>query len=163
MKDDRMHLIGIISWGIGCGRKDTPGVYTNVNRYLHWIQNNMKSWARKELSTILWACPYNLLWGVLRILTGHSICPDTYDFQCKRKTYYCVWYGQFLRVLHFSHCRLSQPKSSFPLNLQVFSFHQITQIELNLGLQNVRYVVLGTGVNLRQTRHFISWYFHLPL
>lgn len=51
MKDDRMHLIGIISWGIGCGHKGIPGVYTNVNRYLNWIQNNMKPWRRKYLST----------------------------------------------------------------------------------------------------------------
>ncbi|XP_006273585.1 tissue-type plasminogen activator [Alligator mississippiensis] len=43
MKDDRMHLIGIISWGIGCGSKDMPGVYTNVTRYLGWIQDNMNS------------------------------------------------------------------------------------------------------------------------
>ncbi|NXA42160.1 TPA protein, partial [Eudromia elegans] len=42
MKDERMYLIGIISWGIGCGRKDVPGVYTNVTRYLGWIQDNMK-------------------------------------------------------------------------------------------------------------------------
>ncbi|RLV88238.1 hypothetical protein DV515_00015523 [Chloebia gouldiae] len=42
MKDDRMYLIGIISWGIGCGRKDIPGVYTNVTRYLDWIQDTMK-------------------------------------------------------------------------------------------------------------------------
>ncbi|NWU94368.1 TPA protein, partial [Upupa epops] len=42
MKADRMYLIGIISWGIGCGRKDVPGVYTNVTRYLDWIQDNMK-------------------------------------------------------------------------------------------------------------------------
>uniref|UniRef100_A0A8D0E3N9 Plasminogen activator n=1 Tax=Salvator merianae TaxID=96440 RepID=A0A8D0E3N9_SALMN len=41
MKDDRMNLMGIISWGIGCGKKDTPGVYTNVVRYLDWIQDNM--------------------------------------------------------------------------------------------------------------------------
>ncbi|XP_066064070.1 tissue-type plasminogen activator-like [Chamaea fasciata] len=42
VKDDRMDVIGIISWGIGCGRKDIPGVYTNVSRYLDWIQDTMK-------------------------------------------------------------------------------------------------------------------------
>ncbi|XP_066495427.1 tissue-type plasminogen activator [Tiliqua scincoides] len=39
--DGRMTLIGIISWGEGCGKKDTPGVYTNVVRYLDWIREKM--------------------------------------------------------------------------------------------------------------------------
>nr|XP_056715956.1 tissue-type plasminogen activator [Euleptes europaea] len=42
LKDGRFTLIGIISWGVGCGKKDVPGVYTNVVRYLSWIQENMK-------------------------------------------------------------------------------------------------------------------------
>ncbi|NXU83203.1 TPA protein, partial [Xiphorhynchus elegans] len=41
LKEGRMYLIGIISWGIGCGRRDVPGVYTKVNRYLGWIQDTM--------------------------------------------------------------------------------------------------------------------------
>nr|KAF6374951.1 plasminogen activator, tissue type [Pipistrellus kuhlii] len=41
MKDDRMTLVGIISWGLGCGQKDVPGVYTKVTNYLKWIQDNM--------------------------------------------------------------------------------------------------------------------------
>lgn len=41
-KDDRMTLVGIISWGLGCGQKDVPGVYTKVTNYLNWIQDNMR-------------------------------------------------------------------------------------------------------------------------
>ncbi|XP_044293401.1 tissue-type plasminogen activator [Varanus komodoensis] len=41
--NDRMTLIGIVSWGVRCGIKGTPGVYTNVARYLGWIRSNMAS------------------------------------------------------------------------------------------------------------------------
>ncbi|XP_037382051.1 tissue-type plasminogen activator [Talpa occidentalis] len=43
MKDNHMVLVGIISWGLGCGQKDVPGVYTKVANYLDWIQYNMRS------------------------------------------------------------------------------------------------------------------------
>ncbi|MGH0182914.1 UNVERIFIED_CONTAM: hypothetical protein FKN15_011115, partial [Acipenser sinensis] len=42
----RMNLIGIISWGDGCGKKDTPGVYTRVSKYLGWIQNKISQETR---------------------------------------------------------------------------------------------------------------------
>uniref|UniRef100_UPI00398EFC69 tissue-type plasminogen activator isoform X3 n=1 Tax=Pristiophorus japonicus TaxID=55135 RepID=UPI00398EFC69 len=37
----RMNLHGIISWGIGCGKRDVPGVYTKVSNYLGWIYGHM--------------------------------------------------------------------------------------------------------------------------
>uniref|UniRef100_A0AAR2JSK7 T-plasminogen activator n=1 Tax=Pygocentrus nattereri TaxID=42514 RepID=A0AAR2JSK7_PYGNA len=42
-KDGRMMLAGLISWGDGCGKKDTPGVYTRVVKYIAWIANKMRS------------------------------------------------------------------------------------------------------------------------
>nr|XP_004669074.2 tissue-type plasminogen activator [Jaculus jaculus] len=41
-RNGRMILVGIISWGLGCGQKDVPGIYTKVTNYLDWIQDNVQ-------------------------------------------------------------------------------------------------------------------------
>ena len=37
-KDGQWYQVGIVSFGIGCGRPNVPGVYTSVAAYEDWIE-----------------------------------------------------------------------------------------------------------------------------
>lgn len=36
-------LVGLVSWGEGCGRLHNYGIYTKVSRYLDWIHSHMRA------------------------------------------------------------------------------------------------------------------------
>ncbi|NXE38733.1 PROC protein, partial [Ptilorrhoa leucosticta] len=38
---DTWFLVGLVSWGEGCGRRGKFGVYTKVSQYLEWIQHHI--------------------------------------------------------------------------------------------------------------------------
>ncbi|XP_068619930.1 venom protease-like [Battus philenor] len=40
MPSGRWVVVGVVSWGVRCGEPEHPGIYTRIDQYLSWIEEN---------------------------------------------------------------------------------------------------------------------------
>ena len=43
LEDGSWWLVGVVSWGEGCGREGLPGVYANVGEFRKWVEDIIKN------------------------------------------------------------------------------------------------------------------------
>ncbi|PVD39506.1 hypothetical protein C0Q70_02140 [Pomacea canaliculata] len=51
-RNGELHLVGITSFGWGCGRPQLPGVYADVTKLKSWINSKINSWAPEAPGTM---------------------------------------------------------------------------------------------------------------
>jgi len=51
--DQRALLMGIVSWGVGCGEARSPGVYTHIARYYPWIRQQMSRYEGRVSDNVI--------------------------------------------------------------------------------------------------------------
>ncbi|XP_063149020.1 transmembrane protease serine 12-like [Candoia aspera] len=65
LPDSKYYLIGITSYGVGCGRPRFPGIYTSLPKYRHWVEKQLSETNTVSIQHILFL---TVVWTIFQLV-----------------------------------------------------------------------------------------------
>ncbi|XP_070790530.1 transmembrane protease serine 12-like [Pituophis catenifer annectens] len=65
LSDSKYYVVGITSYGIGCGRPKFPGIYTNLPKYMIWLRRQMSKTNTVSIQQVLCLL---VVWNIFQLI-----------------------------------------------------------------------------------------------
>lgn len=65
LSDSKYYIVGITSYGVGCGRPKFPGVYTNLPKYMFWVKRQLSKTNTVSIQQVLFLF---VVWNIFQLI-----------------------------------------------------------------------------------------------
>ncbi|XP_039207974.1 transmembrane protease serine 12-like [Crotalus tigris] len=65
LSDSKYYIVGITSYGIGCGRPKFPGIYTNLPKFMFWVKRQLSETNTVRIQHVLYLA---VVWNIFQLI-----------------------------------------------------------------------------------------------
>ncbi|XP_070596619.1 transmembrane protease serine 12-like [Erythrolamprus reginae] len=65
LSDSKYYIVGITSYGIGCGRIKSPGIYTNLPKFMYWVRKELSETNSVSIQQVLFL---PVVWNIFQLI-----------------------------------------------------------------------------------------------